>query len=559
MKILLLAFFLCLFVYKSDAQIPKLQKVGESTCLMVNNKPFVMYSGELHNSTCSSIDYMENNHIWDNLKEMNLNSVIATVSWELLEPVEGQYDFSHVDYMIEEARKRNLKIAFIWFGAWKNPFMTYAPGWVKKDPKRFPRAKDEDANDLELPSVFYESTMKVDTKAYIALMKHIQEIDPDYTVIMMQIQNEPGLRGAKRDYSEFANKNWKSDVPQQLIDYLSANKGKLQPDLEQAWAENGYKIKGNWEDVFGKSITGDDGSNRILHLTEHLFTAWSFAKYLDYMAKAGKEIHPVPTFINASVFGMNSRGRSLGNGCSIPEFFDIYRAGAPNIDIQTPNSYMQQLDWICAQYAWKGNPVLIPESTIYGARALYVIGEYDAIGFSPFAIDIYKEDRSENMMREAALLSQTYKALQSMNGLITSKLGSKQMRGAYIYPGRESDSFDLGDYTFTFTAKKGFDIGILMAPAGGNKAESAEQKPFQGGAIVIQTAKDEFYIVGYGINADIKLKEGIKSKYCGYDAIYEGHFEDDNFIPGRLLNGDERTVYISDQVVGVLKVNMYHY
>lgn len=59
----------------------------------------------------------------------------------LLELVEGQYDFSHVDYMIEEARNWNLKIVFIWFESWKNLFMTYAPGWVKKDPKRFPPGK----------------------------------------------------------------------------------------------------------------------------------------------------------------------------------------------------------------------------------------------------------------------------------------------------------------------------------------------------------------------------------------------------------------------------------
>lgn len=81
----------------------------------------------------------------------------------------------------------------------------------------------------------------------------------------------------------------------------------------------------------------------------------------------------------------------------------------------------------------------------------------------------------------------------------------------------------------------------------------------QGGALVIQISEDEFYIVGYGINADITLKENIKHKYCGYASIYEGKFENNKFISGRLLNGDERSVSIDGNAVNMLKVKMYYY
>ena len=51
----LLGLFLTSLAMTVAAQVPSLQKVGSSTCLLVNGTPFVMYCGELHNSTASSL------------------------------------------------------------------------------------------------------------------------------------------------------------------------------------------------------------------------------------------------------------------------------------------------------------------------------------------------------------------------------------------------------------------------------------------------------------------------------------------------------------------------
>lgn len=548
--------------------IPTLKKVGHSTCLIVDGKPLVMRSGELHNSTASSLDYMRENHVMERMAAMNLNSVIATVSWEQFEPVEGQYDYTLVDGLLQDARKNNLKLMLIWFGTWKNPMITYAPTWVKHDPKRFPRAVDEQGKEMEMLSLFDQNITRADAKAYVALLQHLKEVDQQHTVVMMQIENEPGIRGTKRDFSASAEKAWKADVPTQLIEYLKKNKATLKPDLKQAWEKNGSKTKGSWEEVFGKSLTQDDGTNPILNLTEHLFTAYSFAQHLQYLAAEGKKVYALPTFVNASVFGIKSRGRSLGNGCSIDEFFDIYRAGAPDLDILTPNSYMTQLDQICQEYSWKGNPILIPESSVFGARALYTIGEWDAIAFSPFGIDSADTNPDPTAKKNAELLTESYAAIKNMEELILSKLGTDEMRGFLIYNGKDTASVVMGDYKINITPRRGFDIGALMAPAAGagtalNGAPAARQQqqqpPYQGGAIIIQTAKDEFYIAGYGFNADFTVRDGIKSRYMGYDSIYEGRFENGRFIPGRLLNGDERNVFVGQDHVGVLKVKVYHY
>ena len=573
----LMTLLLMLASITTFAQLPYLEKTSNSTKLIVDGKPYVMLSGELHNSTCSSEEYMKD--VWADMAAVNLNSVIATVSWELIEPVEGQFDFTLVDAMIEGAKAEDLKLALIWFGTFKNPFMTYAPSWVKKDPKRFPRSQTAVGVDLDLPSMFSDDVLEADLKAYVELMNYIKETDTGHTVIMMQIGNEPGLRGAPRDYSKEAERAWNSDVPEKLVNYLKDNKSSLQPDLAQAWEENGYKTTGSWEEVFGKSITENDGSGKIVNFTEHIFTAYSFAKYLDLFSSEGKKIHSLPTFVNASVFGVNSRGASLGNGCSIPEFFDLYAAGAPSLDILTPNSYMLQLDQICEVFSWKGNPIFIPESGAVAARPLYAIGEWDALCFSPFGIDDFDP---ANLSAEQELYAEAYGVMQNMYDHITSNLGSEKMRGVFIYPGKEVEILEIGDYKFTISPRRGFDIGLIMGEAGqraernqnGDSEDEEDapapapnmfggnrgpEQPVMGGAIIIQNSADEFYIVGYGLNADITVKDGIKADFCDFDQIWEGTFKNNQFIPGRLLNGDEQNVYLDNSGIGVLKVKMYHY
>jgi len=546
-------------------EIPSLQNVNGKTCLVQDGKPLILLSGELHNSTASSISYMEKEKTFDNLKAIGLNSVIATASWEIVEPTEGKFDFAEVDYVIKAARERDMKVMFIWFGAFKNPFMTYAPTWVKKDIKRFPRAKDENGKDLEMPCVLSDKMMKADAKAYCEFLKHVKSVDFDQTVVMIQIENEPGIRGAARDYSPLAEKAWKANVPDQLISYLKANDGNLKPDLQKAWSDNGRKTKGNWEQVFGKSLVEDDGTNPILNQTEHFFTAYYYAKYLDYLSSEGKKVYALPTFTNASIFGVDSRGRSLGNGCSIPDFFDLYAAGAPTLDILTPNSYMQQIDQICEAFVWKGNPILIPESGTSALRGLYVIGEWDAIAFSPFGIDSFAAGASFQRSETQQKFFDCYDVLAQIEPMIQENIGKDSMRAVYLYNGHASDTIEMGDYTITCTyGRRGFNIGAMMAPATGGSpvqgGRAAQQEPrFEGAALFIQVSPDEFYMIGDGVNAAFAVKEGVKSSFCNYDKIYEGEFIDGKFVPGRLLNGDERNAFLTPGKISALKVNMYHY
>jgi len=125
-------------VSSNGADIPHLQKQGAATQLIVDGRPYLILGGELGNSSSSSLEYME--PIWPRLVKLNLNTVLAPVYWDLIEPEEGTFDFALVDGLIKDARRYNLRLVLLWFASWKNSMSCYAPVWVKTDQQRFGRA-----------------------------------------------------------------------------------------------------------------------------------------------------------------------------------------------------------------------------------------------------------------------------------------------------------------------------------------------------------------------------------------------------------------------------------
>lgn len=224
----------------SQNKIPYLKKKGTATQLMVNDKPFLMIAGEVHNSSASTIEYMEPS--FPTLKSMNLNSVFVTTAWEQIEPQEGVYDFSLVDAIIDNAKNNNLKVCLLWFASWKNGESSYAPLWVKKDTKRFFRVKTKDGRAIETLSPFCEATKMADAKAFAAMMKHVKSYDKDQTVILMQPQNEVGMF-QDIDYNQMALDLYKKKVPAALMSYLIKNKANLDEYVKSAWAKNNSKPK----------------------------------------------------------------------------------------------------------------------------------------------------------------------------------------------------------------------------------------------------------------------------------------------------------------------------
>ncbi|MFP4662773.1 MAG: beta-galactosidase, partial [Halanaerobiales bacterium] len=184
--------------------------------LYVQGKPYFVLGGELHNSSSSSLDYMDKK-VWPNLRNLPLNTVLLPVYWEKIEKEEGQYDFTLVDGIIKQARRENIKLILLWFALWKNGESTYVPGWVKEDYQRFFRSCYKKDYPSETISPFCKEAIAADAKAFSVFMKHLREIDgEENTVIMVQVENEIGFLGAERDFSSAAELEYQKEVPDEL-------------------------------------------------------------------------------------------------------------------------------------------------------------------------------------------------------------------------------------------------------------------------------------------------------------------------------------------------------
>jgi hypothetical protein len=490
-------------------QIPHLEKRGKATQLIVKGKPYLVLGGELYNSSSSSLEYLK--PILPRLKSMNLNTVLVAVSWQLVEPVEGKFDFALVDGILKEARVNNLHVILLWFGTWKNGLSHYTPAWVKKDEFRFPRIVLENGKSTETISALSSSAMQADAHAFGALMKHVKMVDGvKNTVVMVQVENEVGIIGSARDHSDLANAQFAKAVPAALIYHLEYYKNELQPSLLKLWQTAGAKTSGTWTEVFGDSPATDEA-----------FMAWHYGNYINTVTKAGKAAYNIPMFINTWV--VQPEDKTPGDypsGGPQAHVHDIWRAAAPLIDIKAPDIYLPDFKGITAMYQHPWNPIFIPESFsgINGAaNAFYLIGERNGMGYSPFGIDKQEAVPAKTPIAEA------YSVLSQLQPQILKAQTKGSIRAFILNKTDSIQHFELGNYKITVTLKTDWK-GVTLTD--------------KGYGLIIYSGPDEFTLAGSNINVSfVPVTSGLAK--AGLQTVTEGGYINGVWKPGRILNGDE--------------------
>lgn len=520
---------------------PELRRQGDATQLVVQGKPMLILGGELGNSSASSAVYMAPH--WARLRAMHLNTVLAPVTWEAIEPREGVYDWSSVDALLRDARAQDLKLVMLWFGAWKNSMSTYAPAWVKRDQARFPRAALPDGRGVDILSAFAPETLAADSRAYAALLAHLRAVDArQETVVMVQVENEIGMLPVARDHGPLAEAAFRAPVPPELLSYLTAHRATLVPEMQRLWVERGARTAGNWEAVFGR---GDAAAE--------VFTAWHYARFADRLAAAGKAQYRVPMYVNVA---LNRPGRAPGeypSGGPLPHLIDVWKAGAPTLDLLAPDIYFNNFVELVDRYTRPDNPLFIPEannadSATGPANAFYAIGAHDAIGYSPFSI--------ESIDEAPGALAQAYDVLAQLSPHILAAQGTGRMAGfkpAELYDGTvlyAPQTREIGGYRFTIAYADG--QRPVLAPA-----------TAAAGGLIVQVAPEEYLVAGQGITVTM-APIGPGPGQAGLDSVWEGRFDaDGRWRPGRQLNGDQthqgRHVRLPAGEWQIQRVKLYRY
>jgi hypothetical protein len=499
------------------SEIPHLRKQGTATQLIVDGKPFLVLAGELTNNSATSIEYMK--PIWPKLVEAKLNTVLATVAWNQIEPEEGKFDFSVPDGVIRDARSHNLRLVLLWFASWKNSLSSYPPDWVKKDFERFPRAQITGGKSIELLSPLSDANRDADARAFAALMRHVKAVDGQrHTVIMIQVENEVGMHGDSRDRSPAADKAFASPVPKELMDYLQKRKDTLVPEFRQVWEAAGFKTSGTWEEVFGKGA-----------VTDGIFMAWNYARYIGRVAEAGKAEYPIPMYVNAALYGIGRGTQPLPSGGRPWDLvMDVWKAGGPQIDMLSPDAYSDR-DFVafCAKYTQSGNPLFIPENmggADGAARVLYAFGRHDAIGWTVMGLEDPRIPHPDND------LIGSFDLITQLAPLIAEHQGKGTMSAVLLRgPNDPPQKIHLGNYTL--------EVGFYSQPKMFGVPPPPEPPP-PAAAIFIATGPDEYFAAGSGVT--VKVSPNTPGPpLAGFATVEEGTFVNGRWVPGRRLNGDD--------------------
>ncbi len=457
------------------SMMPSLADLGGRRVLTVDGEPFLILSLQWDCDSCFSREDMD--PLLPHARALGCNSAALLLYWKEIEPEEGRYDFGMLDHRIEQARANDLRIVLVWFGAYKNGCLNYAPEWVKRDHDRFRRAKAADGRDLaNFACPTCRETFERDRAAIEQVFGRLREVDGErHTVILFQMENETGLLGTDRCRCA---------------------------ECERAFAEGGW-------------------AERHPARAAEAFSASCIAAWVDGLAAAAKAIHPLPVYINcwlASRTRAAVAGRHYPSGGPVGRVLDIYRETLKSVDFISPDIYahgFRDFDAFCRMYSWPGNPLYVAEhSSGPGSRAernvFYAIGEHAAIGFDPWAIDRPHPDQyapplvhpiDGRWSEDAYSLRDSYVVIRDAMIPIAEAQGSERLRSFVQEQAETAALLDFGDLTVevTYRHRDGAARGM-----------------------VVRLGRDELIVLGAGLDVGFCDAAGAPVAIAG---VERGRFE----------------------------------
>jgi hypothetical protein len=385
------------------------------------------------------------------------------------------------------------------------------PEWMKREASKYPNITGRNGQPVDSPSPHTQAAMEADAKAFTMVMKYLKEADPQHTVIMVQVENEPGAWGSVRDFSVEAQKLFEGQVPAEL----------LKPEILKA-LNKPVVAKGTWKQVFRNDA-------------DEYFQAWSVARYIGYVAAAGKAVNPLPLYVNAALRDpiSNPSASTYESGGPTDNVIPIWKVAAPAIDLLAPDIYLSDSERalkVIELYDRSDNPLFVPEigSSEEYTRYFYSVLAHGGIGFSPFGIDDNGQGQGKaEIEARLAPLAQEY------------TMASPMMRelAQWGFEGKIKSVVEREDH-----AVQTIDLGLWQATVkfgtSGWRTEKTNAHPI-GKAMVVQLGECEFLLIGTLCHFTFKPVGINAGKSWQYLKVEEGKYENGSFKLLRIRNGDE--------------------
>ncbi len=506
--IILLLVCLSAVAQQDSTKLPKIVTSNGRHVLMVNGKPFFILGGQAHNSSAWPAVLPQ---VWNAINILHANTLEVPIYWENIETQQNMYNFALIDTLLLQARQHDKKLIFLWFATWKNGSSHYMPQWMKKETVKYPNIVDKTGHLFDSPSPNSDVTLKADVSAFKAVMSHLKSADKEHTVIMVQVENEPGAWGTVRDFSPSAQKLFNGQVPAPL----------LRPEVLKV-LKHSSALSGTWNQIFGENA-------------DEYFQAWSVASFIGKVASAGKAVYPIPMYVNAALRDplTDPKPPSYESGGPTDNVIAIWKAAAPAIDLVAPDIYLEgstRISKVIELYNRPDNALLVPEAALEPEKAkyLYQVLAHGGVGFSPFGIDVNNAEVSDvELKARLKPFSQDYKALAGIGSPLAEWVFNNQIIAVTEQDDHAGQTIDMG----LWQAKVAFG-SISRNVITANKIPT-------GRLMLVNLQPNKFIAIGSLCNITFKPIKANENKAWQYLKVEEGYFEKGIFIPTRILNGDE--------------------